>query len=142
MLVVPAISSVHFSGGPANPTIIIRGHGLAPLPPKAPSGSPAGHNGSPLASGDDGVDYGSPLNANDLSKGWSAGLSYAHNTSCIGPIPTRVTAKELDLRLGSFYTSLYPKFVLAAGDQVQVVANGAPLDVDVSYGAPVTSQRR
>lgn len=137
--VVPAISSVQFTGTPANPTIIIRGRGLAPLPPTSPTGSPAGHNGCPAESGDYGSDYGSQLNVNDLSKGWAAGLSFPTNTDCIGLIPTKVTAGELDLRLGSFYTDLYPKFSLASGDQAQVVAAGAPIDVHVSYGAPVTS---
>jgi hypothetical protein len=137
-LVVPAISSVQFSGTPQNPAIVVRGRGLAPLPPQSPSGTPAGHNGCPAQGGDYGFDYGSQLNVNDLSKGWSAGLSSANNTSCIGLIPTHVTPTELDLRLGSFYTGLYPKFALANGDELQVVANGAPIDVHVSYGAPVT----
>jgi len=33
---------------------------------------------------------------------------------------------------------LYPKFSLDAGDQVQLVLNGAVRNVHVSYGAPVT----
>jgi hypothetical protein len=136
---LPAISSVQFTGTPANPTIIIRGRGLAPLPPTSPAGSPAGHNGCPAESGDFGSDYGSQLNVNDLSKGWAAGLSFPTNTACIGLIPTKVTAGELDLRFGSFYTGHYPQFSLASGDQVQVVAGGAPIDVHVRYGAPVTS---
>ena len=137
-LVAPAISSVQFSGTPADPTIVVRGRGLAPLPPRSPSGTPAGHNGCPSQSGNQGFDYGTQLNVNDLSKGWAAGLSVTNNTDCIGLIATTVTPSELILRLGSFYTSLFPKFTLASGDEVQVVANGAPIDVHVSYGAAVT----
>jgi hypothetical protein len=138
-LVPPAIASVQFSGTPANPTIIIRGRDLTPLPAQSPNGTPVGHNGCPAQSGDYGVDYGSQLYVDDLSKGWAGGQNYGNNTSCIGLIATKVTWNELDLRLGSFYTGLYPKFTLAAGDQVQVVANGAPIDVHLRYGAPVTS---
>jgi hypothetical protein len=137
--VAPAISSVQFAGTPVNPTIIVRGSGLAPLPPTFPIGSPAGHNGCPAESGDYGSDYGTQLNVNDVSKGWAAGLSFQTNNDCIGLIPTKVTASEIDLRLGSFYTDLYPKFSLSNGDQAQVVVNGAPIEVYVSYGAPVTS---
>jgi hypothetical protein len=65
-------------------------------------------------------------------------LSTAANTSCIGLIPTKISPSELDLRLGSFYAQFYPKFTLAPGDRVQVIANGAGIDVHVAYGAPVT----
>src|SRR5205085_11070485 len=108
---VPSISSVEFRGKPADPTIVVHGRGLAPLPAKSPSGSPVGHDGCPAESGDYGSDYGAPFNLNDLSKGWSAGTAFAalHNTSCIGIIPTRVSVGEVDFRLGSFYTKLYPK---------------------------------
>jgi hypothetical protein len=44
-----------------------------------------------------------------------------------------VTAGEVDFRLGSFYTKLYPKFSLDAGDQAQLVLNGAVRDVRVTY---------
>ena len=133
---LPTITSVAFSGTPANPTIAVRGRGLSPLPPTNPTGSPAGHDGCPSASGTYGSDYGLLFNLNDLSKGWSAGTAFAklHNTSCIGIIPTKVTSGEVDFRLGSFYTTLYPKFSLGAGDQVQVVLNGAVRNAQVRYG--------
>jgi len=133
---LPTITSVAFSGTPANPTIVVRGRGLSPLPPTNPTGSPAGHDGCPSASGTYGSDYGLLFNLNDLSKGWSAGTAFAklHNTSCIGIIPTKVTSGEVDFRLGSFYTTLYPKFSLGAGDQVQVVLNGAVRNAQVRYG--------
>jgi hypothetical protein len=133
---LPAITSVQFSGTPTNPTIVVRGRGLAPLPPKSPSGTPVGHDGCPAAKGNYGSDYGLLFNLNDLTKGWSAGTAFTqlHNTSCIGIIPTKVTSGEVDFRLGSFYTTLYPKFSLDAGDQVQVVLNGAAQNLQVAYG--------
>jgi len=133
---VPAITSVQFRGKSSDPTIVVQGRGLAPLPAKSPSGSPVGHDGCPAESGDYGSDYGLLFNLNDLTKGWSAGAAFAalHNTSCIGIIPTKSTTGEVDFQLGSFYTKLYPKFSLDAGDQVQLVLNGAVRDVRVSYG--------
>jgi len=134
---VPAITSVQFTGKPADPTIVVHGSGLAPLPPKSPSGSPAGHDGCPPESGVYGSDYGLLFNLNDLTKGWSAGTAFTalHNTSCIGIVPTKVTSGEVDFRLGSFYTKLYPKFSLDLGDRVQLVVNGAVQNTHVQYGA-------
>jgi hypothetical protein len=136
--VLPVVTSVQFTGSQKDPTIIIRGRGLAPLPAQDPVGSPAGHNGCPPETGQTGADYGVQLEINDLLKNWGAGFSIPTATSCIGLIPTKVTPGELDLRLGSFYKQYYPKFTLAPGDEVQVVANGAPIDVHVAYGAAVT----
>jgi len=137
---LPRIDSVQFGGKPADPTIVVRGSALAPLPAKSPSGSPVGHDGCPSASGNYGSDFGGLFNLNDLTKGWSAGLAFPglHNTSCIGIVPTKVSSSELDFRLGSFYTTLFPKFSLDGGDEVQLVANGAVRNVHVRYGAPVT----
>ena len=134
---VPAITSVQFTGSPADPTIVVLGRGLAPLPPKSPSGSPVGHDGCPTARGNYGSDYGAALfNLNDLSKTWSAGMAFPalHNTACIGIVPTKVSSGEVDFRLGSFYTTLYPKFSLGAGDHVQLVVNGTVRDAQVKYG--------
>jgi hypothetical protein len=44
-----------------------------------------------------------------------------------------VSSGEVDFRLGSFYTKLYRKFSLDAGDQLQLVLNGAVRDVTVRY---------
>ncbi len=62
---------------------------------------------------------------------WSAGINHQNNTACIGIIPTSVTSNSVTFHLGSFYTSLYPKFTLADGDPVQLIVNGAPLDGNV-----------
>ena len=70
---------------------------------------------------------------------WSAGINHQNNTACIGIIPTRVTSSSVTFHLGSFYTGLYPKFTLTDGDPVQLIVNGAPLDVHVKYGATVTN---
>jgi hypothetical protein len=136
----PSITSVQFSGSPSNPTIAVRGRALTPLPTANPTGSPAGHDGCPTESGTTGSDYGSWFGLIDTTGNWSAGNSdpSANFTSCIGIVPTKVTPGEVDFRLGSFYTSLYPKFKLNPGDQVEVVVNGTPLNVHVAYGAPVT----
>lgn len=137
---VPQIDSVQFSGKPADPTIAVRGLGLTPLPARSPSGSPAGHDGCPAQAGTYGSDYGALFNLNDLTKKWSAGLAIAglHATSCIGLVPTKVSSGEVDFKLGSFYTALYPKFSLDPGDEVQLVLNGAVRAVHVKYGAPVS----
>jgi len=37
---LPAIASVQFRGKPADPTVVVRGRGLAPLPPKEPERQP------------------------------------------------------------------------------------------------------
>jgi hypothetical protein len=133
---LPAISSVDFRGSPADPTIVVRGRGLAPLPPKSPSGSPAGHDGCPAVAGVYGSDYGALFNLNDLTKGWSAGMAFPglHNTACIGIVSTKIGPREVDFRLGAFYTRFFPKFSLDAGDQVQLVLNGAVRNVPVRYG--------
>ena len=109
-------------------------------PDTSTSGSPAGHDGCPAESGVYGSDYGALFNLNDLTKGWSAGMAFPglHNTACIGIVPTKVTPKEVDFRLGAFYTTLYPKFSLDAGDQVQLVLDGAVRDTRVTHSAPVT----
>jgi hypothetical protein len=133
--VLASIDAVRFSGPPANPTVSVTGRGLTPLPPTIPRGSPAGHNGCPAESGNYGADYGLDFNLNDLTKNWSAGFASPNNTSCIGIIPTKVTGGEIDFRLGSFYTNLYPKFSLSPGDNIQVVLNGAAKDVIVRYGS-------
>jgi hypothetical protein len=130
---LPSIESVRFSGGPANPTVSVLGRGLTPLPRANPRGTPAGHNGCPTQSGNYGMDYGSDFNLNDLTKNWSGGLATPATTSCIGLIPTKVTGGEIDFRLGSFYTNLYPRFSLSPGDDVQVVVSGAARDVVVKY---------
>jgi len=57
-----------------------------------------------------------------------------HNTACIGIVPTKVTPAEVDFRLGAFYTTLYPRFSLAAGDHVQLVLDGAVRETQVTYG--------
>lgn len=133
--VLPTIDSVQFTGKPADPTIVVHGRGLSPLPPQSPAGSPVGHDGCPSVSGNDGSDYGMLFNLNDVAKGWSAGTAFPglHNTSCIGIVPTKVSPDEVDFRLGSFYTTLYPKFSLDAGDQVQLVVNGAVRNLTVKY---------
>src|SRR5262249_33615463 len=131
--VLPSIDSVRFSGTPANPTVAVYGRGLTPLPPANPRGSPAGHNGCPAQNGNYGSDFGLDFMLNDLTKNWAAGFSTPTNTSCIGLIPTKVTGGEIDFRLGSFYTNLYPKFALTPGDNVQVVVNGAARNVPVKY---------
>jgi hypothetical protein len=135
-MLLPTIRTVQFTGSRTDPTVVVRGRGLAPLPAPSPSGSPVGHDGCPSASGNYGADYGGLFNLNDLTKGWSAGTAFPglHNTSCIGIVPTNVTSGEVDFRLGSFYTTLYPKFSLDDGDQVQLVLNGAVRNVQVKYG--------
>jgi len=60
---LPTIASVEFRGKPADPTIVVRGRGLAPLPPKSPTGSPAGHDGCPAEPGVYGSDYGALFNS-------------------------------------------------------------------------------
>jgi hypothetical protein len=65
-----------------------------------------------------------------------------HNAACIGIVPTKVTTGEVDFRLGSFYTKLYPKFSLDPGDQVQLVLNGAVRDVRVTYGAQLRQRAK
>jgi len=133
---LPTIASVQFKGKPADPTIVVHGRGLSPLPPVSPTGSPVGHDGCPSAAGAYGSDYGGLFNLVDLTKGWSGGLALPglHFTACIGLIPTTVSSSEVDFRLGSFYTTLFPKFSLDAGDQVQLVVNGAVKNAQVTYG--------
>src|SRR5262249_28766980 len=75
--VEPTISSVTFSGTPANPTIAVKGRELTPLAAREPAGSPAGRNGCPARPGDYGSDYGGSFNLEDIDGGWSAGLDIA-----------------------------------------------------------------
>jgi hypothetical protein len=44
-----------------------------------------------------------------------------------------VTSGEVDFHLGSFCNHFYPQFSLSAGDDVQVVLNGAAIDVQTEY---------
>jgi hypothetical protein len=137
--VLPAISSVQFRGGAADPTIVVHGRGLAPLPKPDPAGSPVGHDGCPAESGNYGKDYGTQFGLYNLSKNWSAGVAVPANTSCIGIIPTKVTAGEVDFRFGSFYTHFYPQFSLRPGDHVQVILNGGARNVNVNYAPAAAS---
>jgi hypothetical protein len=136
--VEPTISTVTFTGSQANPTIVVTGRELTPLPPRDPAGSPVGHNGCPSKPGDYGSDYGGLFNLEDISGNWSAGLNAGTITSCIGIIATNVSPGEIDFHLGSFYTGFYPQFKLSPGDDVELLIDGAPAEVHVRYGSPIT----
>jgi hypothetical protein len=137
----PVIDSVQFDGSPANPTIVVRGQGLGRLPPADPAGSLAGVNGCPSASGNYGHDYGGSLSLVDATGNWAAGRHLAGNgeVDCVGITPTKFSSGEVDFGLGSFYTQRYPHPALNPGDDVQIVINGAFLDVHVAYGVAITS---
>jgi hypothetical protein len=134
------ITGVSFSGSPADPTIAIHGRGFGSIPAKDPAGALPGQAGCPAAPGTYGSDYGANLALADLTSNWTAGrhLPGISETDCIGLIPTKYTATEIDLRLGSFYTANQPKFSLNSGDSVQLLANGAVANVHVAYGSTVT----
>lgn len=132
---LPRISSVQFTGSPANPTIAVSGRGLAPLPAQNPAGSPAGHNGCPAETGTTGSDYGPGLRLADLTRNFSAGGSFPafNETDCIGIVPTQASQSEVNFQLGSFYRDHYPQFTLSPGDTTQIIVNGAAVDVPVRY---------
>ena len=95
---LPSIASVEFRGKPADPTIVVHGRGLAPLPPTNPSGTPAGHDGCPAESGVYGSDYGLLFNLNDVTKGWSAGTAFAAagSAAATAPVGTVTLRSEMN----------------------------------------------
>jgi hypothetical protein len=50
-------------------------------------------------------------------------------------VDRRRATRVRSIRDAAFYTTLYPKFTLDAGDHVQLVLNGAVRDTQVTYGA-------
>ncbi|HEV2427035.1 MAG TPA: hypothetical protein VGS61_02310 [Acidimicrobiales bacterium] len=132
----PTISSVAFTGSPANPTVTIHGTNLGARPSPSPSGHPAGLNGCPTVAGDVGYDYGTSLYIAVPSKNWSGGRyrPSLNETDCIDLVVTTFTSTEVVFHFGTFYTSQYPKFSLSSGTPVEVGVNGATLPATVSYG--------
>ncbi len=132
----PAISAVRFGGSPAHPSVTILGSNLGSLPQPSPTGHPAGQGGCPALAGDDGYDYGTSLYLAVPAHNWSAGRynPAVNETDCIDLVVTKYTTSEIDFHFGPFYTSLYPKFTLTAGTQVQVQVGSASFPATAHYG--------
>jgi hypothetical protein len=131
----PAITSVTFTGGPASPSVVVRGTNLGTLPGPSPAGHPSGLNGCPLLAGDEGYDYGTSLFLADPAKNWAGGRyrPSVGETDCIDLVITKFTPREVDFHFGAFYTTNYPKFSLSPGNQVEFGINGASYTTTVKY---------
>jgi hypothetical protein len=132
----PAITSVTFSGSPANPTVVVRGTNLGKLPAPSPSSHPSGVNGCPVVANDEGYDYGTSLYIAVPSQNWAVGRyrPSLNETDCLDLVVTKFTSTEVAFHFGLPYKAFYPKFSLAAGLPVTVVVNGATANVTVKYG--------
>lgn len=132
--VTPSIGGVRFSGGAANPTVVITGQNLGAEPPASPSGHVSGLNGCPAFSADQGYDYGTSLYV-VLPGGVSAGRyrPELNETDCVDLVVTKFTPTEVDLTFGAFYNQQYPKYALSAGAPYEVVVNGATYGGTVAY---------
>jgi len=131
-----SITSVRFSGGPANPTVVVSGRNLGSRPSPDPGGHPSGLNGCPTVAGDTGYDYGTSLYLAPTSGEWAVGRyrPELNETDCLDLVVTKFTPTEVDFHFGPSYKNTYPKFALAPGSQVQIVVNGATYDTTVKYG--------
>ncbi len=131
-----SISSVDFSGGAANPTITVHGTDLGTLPQPSPAGHPAGIDGCPANAQDNGYDYGTSLYIALPAQNWAGGRyrPTLNELDCVDLVVTKFTSTEVVFHFGPFYTSLYPKFSLAPGSQVEIAVNGASLAATVQYG--------
>jgi hypothetical protein len=131
----PEISSVTFSGGPANPTVVIHGTNLGKRPPAQPRSHPSGLNGCPNTPGDIGYDYGTNLYISLPANNWAGGRSRPNlnELDCIDLVVTKFTPSDVDFRFGPFYTSTYPKFSLAPGSRVDISVNGTTTTTTVAY---------
>jgi hypothetical protein len=112
----PTITSVTFTGSPANPTISIAGTDFG----SEPAGTAAGCG----ATGDD---FGNLLWLSDVSAGWAAG----QGGDCIGLIVSSYSATQIVFTLGSYYTA--GDFALKDGDTYQVTVIGKTFSGAVSY---------
>lgn len=134
------ITSVSFEGTSVDPTIVVHGRGLGNLPPTDPSGDLAGQLGCPRAAGTYGSDFGTNLSLSDVTGNWGAGRDLSGvETDCVGIVPVSYTSSAVTFKLGSFYATHPSQFSLKNGDSVQIVVNGAWLNVHVKYGATVSS---
>jgi hypothetical protein len=132
------ISSVTFSGSPANPSFVIHGTKLGALPKTDPPGHPSGQNGCPAIAGDSGYDYGTNLYLAVPAKNWSAGRyrPSVNETDCLDLVVTKFAPTRVAFHFGPFYAK-YVTAKLANGDAVDVAVNGAVKTVHVKYGATV-----
>jgi hypothetical protein len=132
----PKITSVAFHGGPAHPSVVVRGACLGSRPQPQPPGHPSGLNGCPTVAGDNGYLYGTNLYLALPSANWAAGRyrPELNETDCLDLVVTKFTPTEVDFHFGQPYVSFYPKFSLAPGSQVQVGVNGLTYDATVKYG--------
>jgi hypothetical protein len=130
-----AITSVTFSGGPANPTVAVRGTALGARPKPSPAHHPAGHSGCPSVAGDTGYDYGTSLYIENVTRGFAGGRyrPEAGELDCIDLVVTKFTSTEVDFHFGPFLTQNAAKFPFDPGDTAKVVVNGASRTVRVSY---------
>lgn len=127
-----SISSVVFTGSPANPTITIYGSGFGTEPAPTVLGFP----------GFTGYDYGNELYIEDLSPthGFSAGRGFApvESGDLIGLNILTYTDSKIVYTLGSDYALFYyPNgyYALAAGDSFEVVTDATYYGT-VIYGLP------
>lgn len=138
-IVFPEVTSVTFAGTAADPTITVHGSDLGSLPAPDPSVL-QGTNGCPAASGTYGTDFGTDLYLSVPSSHWGAGqYNPGGEVDCIGIVPTSESPSQLTFKLGSFYTANPSMFSLQQGDLVELVVNGASIDVHVSYGSTVSN---
>ena len=88
-----SISSVSFTGGPANPTVVIRGTNF-PAPPATITPG-CGSSGENYVNRD--------LYLSDQATGWQAG----ENEDCFGLVVENDTSTVIEFTLGSYYHSYY-----------------------------------
>jgi hypothetical protein len=129
------ITSVAFTGSPANPSVVVRGTCLGTRPAPNPARHPAGLGGCPATSGDSGYLYGTSLFLAVPSQNWSGGRyrPELNEIDCLDLVVTKFTPTEVEFHFGPFYRSVYPKFSLAPGTQVTIGVNEALAEVSVNY---------
>jgi hypothetical protein len=129
------ITSVSFTGGAANPSVVVHGTCLGTRPAPNPSRHPAGLGGCPAMSGDDGYLYGTNLYLAVPAQGWAGGRyrPELNEIDCLDLVITKFSPTEVAFHFGPSYRSFYPKFSLTTGTQVTIAVNGALGDFAVSY---------
>ena len=127
----PKITSVSFTGSPANPMVTIVGAGFGSRPQPSPSYKPTPPKGTTppygcTTTGNVGYDYGTKLWLADLKQGrvWSAGRYRPglKELDCVGLLISSYTQTKVVYRFGADYK--VHGYQLAAGDPYQVSING------------------
>jgi hypothetical protein len=135
---VRTITSVTFIGDSSSPTIIVRGHGFLPYPPR--SWSAANTSCGDYGQGN-GRWYGTTgLWFQDVTNNWLAGYGQQKQGTCIGLVVDSWSIDRVKFHFGVAYGS-FDHWTADAGDSFELMLRKATFSGVVTYqGSDSTSQ--